>query len=132
MRHFESVARLRRQHDQLKQQRPVPPEKPKKRTKIVGWDHIAAALEVSDVTAQSYAGRDIDPLPVFYDHASRPAVMMSALNAWMDRQTFFFRTYHVLREANMLPGQVRLRGEPITKKRRKATKAGVRSREKAK
>ena len=72
---------------------------------LQGWKEIAAALDVSKTTAQSYAARNVDPLPVFYDHARRLCLRRDAAQAWIDRNALHFAAYHALRRAGALPEQ---------------------------
>lgn len=88
-----------------------------------GWEDISAALDVSDTTAMEYAGRPVDPLPVWYDHASRPCIGLRALQAWVARQAHFFRTYHALKRAGKLPGQIRTEGKKQRRQIKPATRA---------
>lgn len=117
-----NVARLRRQNRILTEK--LRASARKRVAVLVGWQDIAAALEVSDTTAMAYANREIDPLPVWYGHdVSRPRIGLGALRAWVKRQAHFFRTYHALKRAGQLPGQVRTYG----KKQRRQVKAAVKA-----
>lgn len=108
----------------------LPPAPAEKSTAEVlkGWDDIAAVLEVHHDAAQRYAARDVDPLPVWYDHAERPRLHVSAAQAWIDRQALFFRTFHALKDAGLLPSQRRAaaRAEGAAKKPRRHTRVGAR------
>lgn len=95
---------------------------------LKGWDNIAAVLEVRRSAAMRYAKRDVDPLPVWYDHAERPRLHVAAAQAWIDRQALFYRTFHAMKAAGLLPSQRRAaaRAAGAKKKRRRPTKAGAR------
>jgi len=92
------------------------------------WIDIAAALEVSEDTAQRYAARPFDPLPVYYDHAGRPCLRRDAVAAWIDRQSLFYHSYHALKAIGQLPGQRRARGESPRKRPPRAIAKRVRAR----
>lgn len=97
---------------------------------VRGWIDIADALEVSDTAAMNYAARDVDPLPVLYDFSGRPFIWLRALAAWISRQAHSFRTYHELRRAGRLPGQIRTEGGKADKpKQRRRVKPAVRASE---
>lgn len=113
----ENVARLRRQCRSLAAKLLAAGVR-KSTAPYRGWDDIAAVLEVSDTTAQGYAARDVDPLPVRYDFANRPCLGRRALGAWVARQAHYFRTYHELKRTGRLPGQVRTEGKKEKRQRR--------------
>ncbi len=73
--------------------------------RFTGWKAIGHALGVTDDTAQTYAKRNVDPLPVRYDHARRPYVLASATQDWIDRQDLPHGAYHALKARGALPEQ---------------------------
>lgn len=75
---------------------PPPPEQ------VFGWKDIASALTVSERTAQEYAARNRDPLPVEVGHRGAWAYV-TALRDWMRRQNVPYRTHLELKRAG-LPG----------------------------
>lgn len=70
------------------------------------WKDIAEALDVSVDSVQRYAARNVDPLPVVYDHACRPSIFVSALQDWVDRNTHAFAAYHAMRAQGVHPSQL--------------------------
>jgi hypothetical protein len=55
--------------------------------RVEGWKAIAAALSVSIMTAQTYAKRRKDPLPVYWRRCGGMVVAhATALRDWMARQ----------------------------------------------
>ena len=55
--------------------------------KVEGWAAVASAIGVSKVTAQSYAKRKKDPLPVYWRRCGGVVVAhATALRDWMARQ----------------------------------------------
>lgn len=90
------------------------------------WCDIAAPLEVSEDTAQRYASRDFDPLPVYFDHAQRPCCRVDAMKAWIDRQALHYHSFQALRAAGLLPGQRRrAKGEERKARRSKVARRAV-------
>jgi hypothetical protein len=87
-----------------------------------GWADIAAPLEVSPDTAERYAARSFDPLPVYYDHAERPCCRGDAMQAWVSRQSFYYASYHALRQSRNLPSQRSERGAPLKRRRTKVAR----------
>lgn len=55
--------------------------------KVEGWQAIATAIGVSTVTAQSYARRSKDPLPIYWRRCGGGVVAhATALRDWISRQ----------------------------------------------
>lgn len=55
--------------------------------RVQGWKEIAEALGVSTVTAQGYARRKVDPLPVYWRRCGGGVVAhATALRDWLERQ----------------------------------------------
>jgi len=55
--------------------------------KVEGWDAIASAIGVSRASAQSYAHRKKDPLPVYWSRCGgRVVAHATALRDWIERQ----------------------------------------------
>lgn len=68
----------------------TPPEPPRR---VWGWKEIAKELDVSSVTtAQGYAERNRDPLPIEYGHKGVWAYA-SALRDWVRRQNVPYRVH---------------------------------------
>lgn len=56
-------------------------------SKVEGWKAIAESIGVSIVTAQAYAHRKKDPLPVYWRRCgSRVVAHATALRDWIARQ----------------------------------------------
>jgi len=60
--------------------------------KVVGWKSIAKSAALSERTAQRYARRRLDPLPV-YVYAGKVQAEPAALRAWMRRNTIPLASY---------------------------------------
>lgn len=55
--------------------------------KVQGWREIASTIGVSVVTAQTYAKRRVDPLPVYWRRCGGYVVAhATALRDWVARQ----------------------------------------------
>ncbi len=73
----------------------APPEPPRRvlARRVWGWKEIAKELDVSSVTtAQGYAERNRDPLPIEYGHKGVWAYA-SALRDWVRRQNVPYRVH---------------------------------------
>jgi hypothetical protein len=73
-------------------------------SEVHGWDAISAMLEVSNDTAQRYASRQIDPLPVLFKE-TKPFAPAGSIEAWMKRHELSYHNYQALRNAGLLPSQ---------------------------
>lgn len=62
------------------------------------WKDIATHLGVSVDTAQDYASRNVDPLPVFVDHRG-VHIDPSVMRDWIDRQRVAYAHHVALRRA---------------------------------
>lgn len=73
---------------------------------LEGWKQIAAALGVSEDTAQRYAMRSYMPLVVFYDHADRAWCPASHVRDFKSQHHLPAWAHHALKSRELLPHQV--------------------------
>lgn len=75
------------------------------RMKYVEWKDIAKALGMSIDSAQRAAARNVDPLPVRYNHGHSPYIRHDSMSDWVDRNDLPHNAYHALRKRGLLPHQ---------------------------
>ena len=85
----------------------------------LGWKEIACALRVVTDTAQKYAARNVDPLPVFYDFAERPTVRSDVMADWVDRQMLPYQAFQSLRSRGLHASQGGETATPVAPRRRR-------------
>lgn len=76
--------------------------------RVWGWKEVAAELEVSVKTAQTYAQRNRDPLPVECGHRG-PWAYASALRDWVRRQNVPYSVHVEARRAQASKAKARAR-----------------------
>lgn len=70
------------------------------RDDIEGWKAIAVELGgVNERTAERYAKRNRDPLPVSTDHRGWVCISRTALRDWVNRQRMAYQTHCDMRSA---------------------------------
>lgn len=82
------------------------------RPNLEGWKEIAAALNVSEDTAQRYANRAHMPLVVFYDHSDRVWCPASHVRDFKNQHHLPGWAHAALRARQLLPGQQAQGGLP--------------------